>query len=385
MSISIKTITCPQCGANINVDENREKGFCSYCGAPIIVSNENEHIYRHVDEAELLRAETEKIQLLNRIKREEEIRAEEAKKEADAKKMKKIKWYVCGGLIGIGLLSFLIGALAGKLFYALLPGLCFIFVGMMVSFVWEPDKRNRKNHNDMLITLPASVHPNVQTVHYVIAEDVLRKAGFKNIKCIPLNDIRFGFFVNDGEVESIMANNRYVAPGSQLDPETPIYISYHSKVGSTIIVNNVAANNTVDSNPVASNVNYSSPSNSSFDSVIDPLRREVANMKTLSFSSDSEMYGEVSRISNSIINDSKGNKEMLSTYEFYRLTMDFCLMMEDLSKCNSNNATKVYLLQIAKKHAMYLRNEANLSKSASEQRRKASENYDKMIYDIQMK
>ena len=61
MSISTVVVKCPACGAELNVNSDREFSFCSYCGSKIMLNNENEHIYRSIDEARIKEAEIEKM------------------------------------------------------------------------------------------------------------------------------------------------------------------------------------------------------------------------------------------------------------------------------------------------------------------------------------
>ena len=61
MSIKLVSVKCPECGANLPIEEGRKQIFCSYCGASVIVTDENEHVYRHIDEAGIKNAETERI------------------------------------------------------------------------------------------------------------------------------------------------------------------------------------------------------------------------------------------------------------------------------------------------------------------------------------
>ena len=64
MSIKLLVVKCPECGAHLDVEEGRRQLFCSYCGAKVIISNENEYIYREVDEARIIEAEAkERIRL----------------------------------------------------------------------------------------------------------------------------------------------------------------------------------------------------------------------------------------------------------------------------------------------------------------------------------
>ena len=64
----MKSVICPNCGANLSVDENRDTFFCEYCGTQI-QKNTNmtyvkiEHENRTVDEARLKEIELENKKL----------------------------------------------------------------------------------------------------------------------------------------------------------------------------------------------------------------------------------------------------------------------------------------------------------------------------------
>lgn len=53
------SLKCPECGATLSAEENQKQMFCMYCGAKIMMTNENEHIYRHIDEARIRQAEAD--------------------------------------------------------------------------------------------------------------------------------------------------------------------------------------------------------------------------------------------------------------------------------------------------------------------------------------
>lgn len=55
------SVKCPECGATLNIEEGREQAFCTYCGTKVLLHNENEYIYRHIDEAGVKQAETDRI------------------------------------------------------------------------------------------------------------------------------------------------------------------------------------------------------------------------------------------------------------------------------------------------------------------------------------
>ena len=67
MAYKLISVKCPDCGQTLSIEENRTQAFCSYCGARILISNENEYIVRQVDEAGIKKAETERIVRLREL------------------------------------------------------------------------------------------------------------------------------------------------------------------------------------------------------------------------------------------------------------------------------------------------------------------------------
>ena len=120
MSIDLVSLKCPDCGAQLNIEQGRKEAFCSYCGAKIVVNNENEHIYRYIDEAALKRAETEHMVRMNeerrralederkRAQEEDQRRAEQrvfAEQEEKRKKKRRICIIAASVIIILGFLS----------------------------------------------------------------------------------------------------------------------------------------------------------------------------------------------------------------------------------------------------------------------------------------
>lgn len=99
MAVKFTSVKCPECGANLPIEEGRERMFCSYCGTQIIMTNENEHIFRHVDEAKIKQAEANQAIQLKKLEIIE-------RKRAAAEKTKKVKIVISivMGIIGIVLM-----------------------------------------------------------------------------------------------------------------------------------------------------------------------------------------------------------------------------------------------------------------------------------------
>lgn len=68
MNVKMIPLECSACGANIELDAEREFGFCPYCGTKILISNNNTYTYRKVDEADVIRATNEKEIHLEELK-----------------------------------------------------------------------------------------------------------------------------------------------------------------------------------------------------------------------------------------------------------------------------------------------------------------------------
>lgn len=85
--MGFEALKCPQCGADIEFDGDREFGFCQYCGTKIVPERQNVHLSGSVSvdrsreiESMLIRAKT----LLSQGREEEACRLYERILEIDA-------------------------------------------------------------------------------------------------------------------------------------------------------------------------------------------------------------------------------------------------------------------------------------------------------------
>lgn len=79
MSIRFIAVKCPQCEADLSIEEGRPFAFCTYCGTKVIIKDENEHIYRNIDEARIKESETERIVRLRELELEEKEKTHKRK------------------------------------------------------------------------------------------------------------------------------------------------------------------------------------------------------------------------------------------------------------------------------------------------------------------
>lgn len=230
----MKTILlkCPDCSQNLSVDEGRDFCFCQYCGAKVMVRNENEKIIRRIDEAKL-----------KQIEMEQQIRLKELEmleKERDAaEKKKKIKIKIGISASVVGLIIMLIGLAAN--FTISMVGLLLLTMGSF-GFILDPSEKSSENYTVstasrtiVKIELPENVCDEDYTeMDYRSVEEKFSDAGFTNITCVPMRDLSVGFFgrvpKSNEKVSEIIVNGEDIDDfdGKKFRPDANIRIYYHS-------------------------------------------------------------------------------------------------------------------------------------------------------------
>ena len=227
MGIQFVSVKCPECGAALNIEEGREQIFCSYCGTKIMVHNDNEHIYRHIDEAGIKQAETERIVRMKQMEIAE-------KKRLASERMTKTKIKISLILAVVGILMMTLGYLAGSATGDPDSGLYMIsmvgfFPLMGAGYIWlfSKDKDEEEDYGDKA-KVPSSIS-DYESKSYMAIAAMLESAGFTNIKCVPLNDLSTGWLKKPDMVESITINGHEVTSGGKKFPrDSAVVISYHS-------------------------------------------------------------------------------------------------------------------------------------------------------------
>lgn len=230
MGYQLISVKCPDCGQTLSIEENRTQAFCSYCGAKILISNENEYIFRQVDEAGIKKAETERLIRLKELELQEQ-------REIHGRNLRRVLtviWIV----ISVVLLIIIIGKMAGSssgftsgflmLFYIGGP---IIGGGAYLIFKWLPEKENEKIiEKQGGIRFPNGLAPFTDKKYYAI-EDSLQSAGFTNISCVNLHDLNIlTALVNADKTAKITINGLPVTTGGKIYmPDVPIVITYHGR------------------------------------------------------------------------------------------------------------------------------------------------------------
>lgn len=220
MAIKFVSIKCPECGASLDVEEGRQQIFCSYCGSKIMIQNDNEYIYRHIDEAGIKHAETEQMVKLKQMEMLEKERASREKVNALKIKISIVLGIIALFTLGIGFTGNAVGLLMVGMFAILI-----IFYMWLMS---DEDKEEEVDFGDK-VKVPSLSDFEKQS--YVAIEAKFRSAGFSNIKCIPLNDLKMGLLKKPNMVESITINGHNTTSSEKkYPPDATVIITYHSLV-----------------------------------------------------------------------------------------------------------------------------------------------------------
>lgn len=223
----MRSLYCTSCGADITIeDDNRDFAFCQYCGTKIML-DDYRVTQRIVDEAKLKQAETEQMIKLKQLEFAEKQNAANEKKSLQKRK-------ICFAAGIVGLLLSLIGVIAGNtsgdsnspLYFFVMIGM--LMMGWSAVSLFDGSKKVDETILDGKVSVPTGVY-NFEKKSYVAIKAAFEGAGFKNIQCIPLNDLAIGVMKKPGMVESIVIGGKnHVDDDERLSPDISVVISYHS-------------------------------------------------------------------------------------------------------------------------------------------------------------
>ena len=223
MAIKFISVKCRECNASLPMEEGRKEMFCSYCGTKVIMYNENEYIYRHIDEASIKQAEAKQAIELKRI--------EYAEKKRNSKERRRRIKIIVSILLGIvSLASFALGFTVDEVFGLAIVGL----VGVTVlAYMWIRELSGNVEDDDdddfgEKIKVPHAA-ANYIGKSYSAAETLFRSAGFSNVTCIPMNDLKIGLVYRPNTVASITIGSQDISLAKRkYSSNTRIVIAYHS-------------------------------------------------------------------------------------------------------------------------------------------------------------
>lgn len=229
MAITLNSVKCPECGASLPVEEGRKKLFCSYCGAQVIVTDENEHVYRYIDEAGIVQSDNNKEVRM----RELDIEERRGVFHDSLNKTLITIWLIVSLvliILAIGIMFFAgEGAMYGFLFLFYVCG-PIVGGGAFLVFKVIPDRANDKVlRQSGGIRFPKSFEPFSDS-NYEVVYSQLQNAGFTNVSCVNLHDLTLGILTKPGKIDKITVNGNEIMSGGRIYlPNTPITITYHGR------------------------------------------------------------------------------------------------------------------------------------------------------------
>ena len=188
--MNLKVLKCPECRANLEIEDNRTSCYCQYCGCKIILDNEKQEttINKNINV-------TKNINKTNRYIDEAEIERVKAEDNQDKRSYKFVAWW--WGILAIVLLGIILYfALAGK--------------------VAESQGK-----------ISAGYYKDLVGKDYESVEAHFEAAGFTNIELIDLDDSGLAFWTED-KVDTIsVGGDTSFESTDWFDPDTKVVISYH--------------------------------------------------------------------------------------------------------------------------------------------------------------
>lgn len=217
MATKLITVKCPECGASLQIEKGRRIAYCTYCGAKVIIDNENEHIYRKIDEAEIKRAEAdEKIRM-------REMDLEE--KESATYKMLLKAWIIS---LAIFIFIGIIGAITDNENLALFLMLAMLEGMLGIIFLTEYREKSITKINKAKGKIKFSDQMwDCEGKNYHAVINLLRSAGFTNIEENNLGDLVLGKFAKPGTIESITIDGEKPEKDEWYYPDSLIMVNYH--------------------------------------------------------------------------------------------------------------------------------------------------------------
>lgn len=229
LSYKLISVKCPECGHVLSIEENRTEAYCTYCGTKVLISNENEYVFRQVDEADIKKAETERLIRLKELDLQEQ-------RETHGRNLRRVLtavWLV----VSVALLGIIIVKLVGTpsefgsgFLMLLYIGGPIIGGGAYLIFKWLPEKENERIIvRKGALRFPSNLFPFSEQ-KYFAAETTLRSVGFTNISCVNLHDLNLlSALISNDKVVNITVNGDAVVAKKYYMPNVPIVITYHGR------------------------------------------------------------------------------------------------------------------------------------------------------------
>lgn len=207
---------CPKCGKTMTFEAGNEPTFCSNCGERLNGQRDAEIIAPDNLLTSQMVTEEEKQILLKKL----EI---ETKRTGFIERTRKIR-VICGTILCLvaTVLPIVTSKVQPDFGMELIVFITNIFLLILATLLFFV------RHNDYGWTA-APVLKKYRKSSYATVETGLRAAGFDNIECLPLYDLKStADMKRQDEVEQITIGGKSMEPGKKYPPDAKVIITYHS-------------------------------------------------------------------------------------------------------------------------------------------------------------
>lgn len=234
MAVKFITIKCPDCGANLPMEEGRKTMFCSYCGSQVMMVNDNEYKYEvthhYIDDAKIVRAETKRAE--KEAEQAYKLKVLELENQKDRRRQ--IGWWIVYGTIFVLITVGVIGmSLADQYDTAGLVGFFGILLAMIMAVLafHAKSEENDKTKDEMAIR-SGKIKLNDEALDYdgedyLKIRDIYYRLGFSNVQLENAQDLTFGIFNKSGAVYDVMINWDEPSDTKWYDANDKVIIKYH--------------------------------------------------------------------------------------------------------------------------------------------------------------
>ena len=226
MTEEMVTRTCPECGASFGMEANQAHAFCVRCGASLLIQGDGGCISLHNGEEEARLAELDReIEL-------KELELEAKRLEDDIKtRPAKIRSLLLLAMAGFAMIvlfylrdDIYVGSLIGGMILILATA------GIIVINGGNGNSNRSRSKEDLSdkVRVPTTI-AEFNKKDFGVISKMFVAAGFTNVRCIALNDLKVGVAKKPDTVESISINGTNITGGGGLFPkDAAVIISYHS-------------------------------------------------------------------------------------------------------------------------------------------------------------
>lgn len=224
----------------------------------------------------------------------------------------------------------------------MLRKMLFLLTTLLASFMLTACGESSENVDTNKIAIPVSANP--EDTDFQSVKKQLEDAGFENVTTQKIEDLTFGIFTKDGEIEKITVKGEEVfSKGDLFEKDVPITIHYHTFKEYD---NETEKSSSEPVETSESSSNASTTPSSSVEEVTEPVKEEVITVDNPDFAYVTSNYDEskakefVEKYRGQIV-EFDGHVAYTAPYGNYDTRFDFLLETGDWIDENTSNYTGI--------------------------------------------